>query len=70
MAKIVEHGKYWKEAVQKAYKDVNVKCPECDSIILTNDYYIYEDNTTEIWCTCGCKFIPEESDILRKELEK
>ena len=39
MAKVIEHGKYWKEELQKAYPDVLVKCPECDNTILISYYY-------------------------------
>ena len=64
MAKITKHGKYWREEVQKAYKDVRVRCPECENTIWANSYYVYIDNTKEVWCDCGCKFIPEVSDIV------
>ena len=67
MAKIIEHGKYWREDVQKAYPDVLVKCPECDNTILISYYYLEMDPTAEAWCECGCKFIPEGSDIVVKE---
>ena len=66
MAKVIEHGKYWKEEVQKAYPDVRVRCPECDNIFCISSYNIYIDNTEEVWCECGCKFIPEASDIVKE----
>lgn len=68
MARVIEHGKYWHWAAQKAYPDVKVKCPECDELILTNLYYI--DNPLDVHCKCGCKFIPEESDIVRTYNDK
>lgn len=67
MAKIIEHGKYWREEVKKAYKDVLVKCPECDNTICVSSYDIYISTNVEAWCMCGCKFIPEKSDIVKED---
>lgn len=64
MAKIIEHGKYWANEAQKAYPNVRVRCPECDNTILISYYYLEMDPTPEAWCRCGCKFIPEGSDIV------
>lgn len=63
MAKIVEHGKYWREDIQKADQSVLVKCPECDNKV-TVSYYDCIEMDQECWCDCGCKFIPEECDII------
>ena len=65
MAKVIEHGKYWKEELQKACPDVQVKCPECNNTICISYYYYLETaSDTQVWCECGCKFIPESSDIV------
>ena len=64
MAKIIEHGKYWVPEAKKAYKNVKVKCPECDNTILISYYYLEMDPEPCAWCECGCKFIPEGSDIV------
>lgn len=65
MAKIIEHGVFWKEDQKKAYPDVNIKCPECGNLICISSYDIYITNPVpDIWCICGCKFIPEVEDIV------
>ena len=65
MAKIVEHGKYWRKDIQMADTSVLVKCPECDNTIVVSKYDCFELNM-EAWCICGCKFIPDESDIIKE----
>lgn len=68
MAKIIEHGKYWVPEAKKAYPNVRVKCPECDNTILISYYYLETASDTQAWCECGCKFIPEPSDIVVEEV--
>ena len=65
MAKIIEHGKYWREDIQKVDQSVLIKCPECTNKFLVSKYdsFVLEK---EAWCECGCKFIPEESDIVKE----
>ena len=65
MAKIIQHGKYWREEAKRAYGNVQVKCPECSSIITMSSYYVFV-NVDEALCECGCKFIPEVSDIVKE----
>ena len=66
MAKVIEHGRFWREESQQAYPDINIKCPECDNTICISSYDLYiTDPTPELWCICGCKFIPETSDVVR-----
>ena len=50
MAKIIEHGKYWVPEAKKAYKNVKVKCPECDNTILISYYYLEMDPEPCAWC--------------------
>ncbi len=65
MAKIVEHGRFWKEEQRKAYPDFKIQCPECDGQIVMSSYDFYITTPTpELWCKCGCRFIPEKTDIL------
>ncbi len=63
MAKIVEHGKYWREDIQRADPGVLIKCPECGNQF-TVSYYDCIGNKMEAWCECGCKFIPESIDVI------
>ena len=64
MAKVIEHGKYWREDIQKVDPDVLVRCPECNNDF-TVSYYDCIESSQEIWCMCGCKFIAEECDIIK-----
>ena len=66
MAKIIEHGKYWREDIQRADLSVLIKCPECDNKFLVSEYDSFE-LCMEAWCECGCKFIPETSDIVEEK---
>ena len=63
MAKIKEHGKYWREPKQITNPNILVKCPECREMIL-----VYKSDCftrgLEAWCECGCKFIPESIDVV------
>lgn len=65
MAKIIEHGKYWKEPEQIADPSILIKCPECGEKILVYKYECFERGL-EAWCTCGCKFIPETTDMIKE----
>ena len=67
MAKIIEHGKYWVKEAQKAYGEVQVKCPECGYLINMNSYYVYI-TPAEVWCSCGGRFIPETTDIVKEQV--
>ena len=67
MAKIIEHGKYWQKFLDKAISTepvVLVRCPECN-----NTFLVYEHDcfnlSKEACCECGCKFIPEKTDIIK-----
>lgn len=66
MATIIEHGKYWQEETQQAYRNVRVQCPECGEPLLVSSYYIYEVHDTPAVCECGCKFIPDVYDVLQE----
>ena len=66
MAKIIEHGKYWREDIQRADLSVLIKCPECDNKFLVSEYDCFELGM-EAWCQCGCRFIPEASDIVEEK---
>lgn len=66
MAKIIEHGKYWVPEAKKAYLNVKVQCPECDNTICISYYYLEMASDIQVWCECGCKFIPEASDIVKE----
>lgn len=67
MAKIVEHGKYWKEDISIAdthiLDAVLIKCPECYKEFLVYKYDCFVEGK-EAWCDCGCRFIPEDSDLV------
>ena len=63
MAKIIEHGKYWREDIQRADHVVLIKCPECENTFMVY-YYECIEQGLEAWCECGCKFIPESCDIV------
>ena len=67
MARVIEHGKYWVKEAQKAYGEAQVRCPECGYIINMSSYYVYV-NPQEAWCLCGCRFIPEASDIVKEQV--
>jgi hypothetical protein len=67
MAKIIEHGKYWREDIQNADSGVLIKCPECDNKFLVSNYDCMVLGG-EAWCKCGCKFIPETSDIVKEDI--
>ena len=70
MAKIVEHGKYWsKEFKRVEKKTVLVQCPECENRFLVYYSDCFEHGA-EAWCECGCKFIPEECDLIEKNYEE
>ena len=62
--KIIEHGKYWREDIQKVDSDVLVRCPECNNDF-TVSYYDCIESGEQIWCECGCKFIAEDLDIVK-----
>ena len=65
MAKIIEHGKYWREDIQRIDPGVLVKCPECNNTF-TVSYYDCIEIGEECWCQCGCRFIPELNDIVER----
>ena len=67
MSKVIEHGKYWREDIQKADQDILIKCPECTNKFLVSKYdsLVLEK---EVWCECGCKFIPETADIVKEQV--
>ena len=65
MAKIVEHGKYWRKDIQIIDPSVLVKCPECANTFLVSKLNCIELGM-EAWCVCGCKFIPEDCDIVKE----
>lgn len=66
MAKILKHGRNYIEEAQKAYKGVIIQCPECDNTICTSYYYLEIKTDVPCECECGCRFIPEKSDIVKK----
>ena len=67
MAKIIKHGRFWREERKQAYPDVNIKCPECGELIVMSSYDLYITTPVpELWCKCGCKFIPDMSDLVRE----
>lgn len=61
MAKVIEHGKYWREDIKKSDPIVMIRCPECGNEFGVSPYDCFEQNVAA-WCICGCKFIPEVSD--------
>ena len=65
MAKIIEHGKCWREPKQIDNNSVLIRCPECNNTFLVYKQVCF-DLGVEAWCQCGCKFIPEESDIVEE----
>lgn len=68
MAKIIEHGKYWSKALGKVAtpeSTVLIKCPECNNTFLVYKQACF-DLGLEAQCLCGCKFIPEEFDIVKE----
>ena len=66
MAKILKHGKNYIEEAKKAYKDVIVQCPECNNTICTSYYYLEVATDVPCECECGCRFLPEVSDVIKK----
>lgn len=68
MAKIIEHGKYWREPTQitdpNILATILVECPECGEKTLIYKYCAKLGLAA--WCECGCKFIPDESDIIKE----
>ena len=66
MAKIIEHGKYWREDIKRADPAILIKCPECDNKFLVSEYDCFELGM-EAWCECGCKFIPDRTDIVEEK---
>ena len=63
MARIVKHGIYWREDIQRADQSALIKCPECDNKFLVGKYPCFELGM-EAWCQCGCRFIPEPCDVI------
>ena len=58
--KVIQHGKYWKEELQKAVKDKFVQCPECgEKFKVIEDY-----NPPFAQCICGCGFMYDRKDLI------
>ena len=63
MAKIIEHGKYWREDLKRCDPNILIRCPECNNEFVVSMYDCFEQELPA-WCACGCKFIPEESEVI------
>ena len=67
MANIIEPGKHCKESEHVIDSSILIKCPECGENISVYRYECFELGL-EAWCICGCKFIPDESDIIQENI--
>lgn len=52
--KVIQHGRYWQEDLQKAIVDGTVKCPECE-----NKFKVMKDYSPPfaLCGRCGCGFM-------------
>ena len=66
MAKIIEHGKYWREDIQRVDPNVLIRCPECNNEFVVSFYDCFSLGFLPAHCICGCKFIPDESDVVKE----
>jgi len=76
MAEVTRHGIYYSEANKCILLDpiienpVDIRCPECGYAFTIDKQYIDKgERNTRAYCrNCECEFIPEESDIIEKQL--
>ena len=60
--KVIQHGRYWREDLQRAVKDGIVQCPECGRKMEVMRDYV----PPFALCVCGCGFMYEEKDFLEE----
>ena len=64
--KVIQHGRYWREDLQRAVLDATVQCPECG-----NKFKVMQDYVPPfaLCGRCGCGFMYEKEDFLEAKDE-